>query len=220
MNISGDTTTVLTWVATIAIIATGFLLWGELTRRKNMAMTMGKILCQMWTEAGPVINELVPYNGVEVHVKYDGKILPSQQGAKKERRDLVQGEYFANANSTGFVWWPYTSGWMKAFSVQVPIAAWREGNSEPISKREKVEIIGTPALIHSYRDENFALMSGIYDAEIDELKKKLQAALLKQISPIIVYGVLIMGLVIGTIAIWLYYGVAGDVDEIKYGLGL
>ena len=226
------------WIVFVLGMITVGMVWIEAIRRRNRNSVEGHILVEMIPEMGPVIEKLMPYNGIEVRIHYEkGQITTPPKnkrnkfGRKLSEADLLKevqqfGEYFADASCTAPTLWPHTRGPGRHVSAYVEKVIFREGNPEPLTKpyemREK--LLGTPKVIADYRNERFSEVSKIYDVELDQERQKNHDLIMKQLNRNFVYAALVIAILAAGVAGYMGYmsmEKVNDLSEVtKAGFGL
>ena len=232
-----DDNTVFWIIFVLGMIAVA-MVWVEGIRRKNNNRVKGHILVEMVPEMGPVVEELMPYNGIEVRIHYEkGQIKTPKKSPRNKLgrklseiellREVVQfGEYFADASCTAPTLYPHTRGPGRHVSAYVEKVIFREGNPEPLTKPfdKREELLGTPKVIADYRNERFSEVSKAYDLELDQERQKVHDLIVKQMSRNFVYAALVIAIIAAGVAGYMGYTATERINDLtevtKAGFGL
>lgn len=180
------------------------ILW---TQHQTKKAVVGHLWATFYTPTGARYEALCASDGNQVEAP--AKAVGALKGKDKT--------YFVREDKTfDTLYPPGRPSWLQ---VTVPSTAYYEGNPEPIVSRDpknRMEPIGTATVVHNIRDEK---MTGLM-VRVGEEMERFRRAAQGMVSPKLIYLLLVVTIIIGTINILLVFNAFSQVSKLARLWGL
>ena len=195
----------------LGIAATLFIVWILKSQHDIKRAVVGHIYPTFYTSTGSSYQELCATDDVVVHAP-----VRAQQALDKATKGKVKDYFIREDKSYNMLYPPGKPSWLQ---TTVPTTAYYEGNPDPIVSRDpknRMEPIGTPAVIHNIRDEKMTGLMVRVGEEMERFRKAAQGI----VNPKVVYLLLVILTIFGIINTFLAFNASSQVSRLASLWGL